>query len=246
MRSEAQLFAAETLLVPHEHPPASWAQLSVPAGARIWSSLPAASLCGWCRGSPAPGDGWQLSSHLCSLLSSCREHGGGGTTNTTYPLARGEEFLTWMHALSNCWVEQYLSHCGCDGDNDVAGKTTLETRCMAGGQWSGERKKQCKQKKEVLQQAKWDSRERFPSGTSDPAKHRLQFVLWREVKTLVHSAHGPKSLGNEPFCCPLLEPVLVLQGWFCHPNTAGEEQEKQLNLLHVFWCPSSRRPNLTS
>lgn len=202
----------------------------IPAGTGSSSLLLAASFSVWRRGSPVPWDHWLPSSHLCLALSACREHAGGLTTNTTYPPARGEEFLTWMHAPSSFCHNQYLAVVAVGVMICQENLCWKWGACMADevgrGRSGVSKRRKCYGEPNRLQQ------EASPRGTSDPAKHRLQFVLWREIKPLVRSA-----LGNEPLCCPLLEPALVLQGCFCHPNTAGQEGQKKIKPIACFLVP---------
>lgn len=213
----------------------SGAWLSAPADAKISRLLPAASSSCRCRGSPAPRLLALLQTPLLALPG-CSEH-GGAQTSATCPLAKGKEFLNRMHAPLSFWLKQYLAVV-------PMGITTWQEKLRwikakrVGAEAGRGRSNVSKRRKCYGEPNETAGRGLLHVPGIWPSTD-FTFVLWREIKTLVHSAHGPKNFGNKPSCCPLLEPALLLQGRFAIQRQLGKSERKKLNLLSVFWRPSS-------
>lgn len=148
------------------------------------------------------------------------------------------EGIPEWNARTTQLLAQAISCCGPDGDNNVAGKTTLDKRHMWGAEAGRGRSNVSKRRKCYGEPNETAGRGLLHVPGIWPSTD-FTFVLWREIKTLVHSAHGPKNFGNKPSCCPLLEPALLLQGRFAIQRQLGKSERKNLNLLSVFWRPSS-------
>lgn len=133
-------------------------------------------------------------------------------------------------------LAQAVSRCGPHGDNNLAGKLLWKKDTWGGG-WGGERKKQCKQKEEMLWRARWDCRERSSSGARDPAKYWHHCCSLKRDKNTGSLSPWPRKLWEQTLLLPSPRASSASTGKVCHPKTAGQEWEKKIKSFECFLVP---------